>query len=95
MHLVHFDAEGEAAVLLEGEDAPVLAPGETWTSPRCWTTVPPWGTERLKLIAARSPTAISPWLSGTSLRGDWTRDGTTTTLTYTLTAVAAWAGAQP
>ncbi len=95
IHLVHFDADNRATALLDDDEAPLLAPGEAWTSPRCWQTVPPWGTERLKLLATRAPLPLATWLDGAPLRGDWTADGATTTLTYTLSAVTAWAGAAP
>lgn len=90
MQLVHWDAHGTAAVLAAGQPLEPLAPGAAWTLPVCWRTVPPFGTERIKLFATRTPVPLSPWLEGRALRSpDWTLDGRTATVTYSVVPVLA------
>jgi len=89
VQLIHIDADNTVSILADA-GADRLPPEHTWTVPGCWRTVPPFGTERIIALTTRQAVPLAPWLSGDATRAtpDWTHDGRTTTLTYTVSPIA-------
>lgn len=84
LQLVHFDAHGRATLLASSPEA--VPPDVDWVLPSCWQTVPPYGTERLKVFATRHPVPLGPFIAGQPVRTApaWTHDGRTATVTWSI-----------